>query len=400
MLLELHLLQNHAPSNLNRDESHTPKDCSFGGFQRARISSQSLKRSLRVGPSFARSLQVGDQALGFRTRQLPTLVAECAQQRLEESGVEPALARELAQLCGQKASGFGSEAAKESSADPPRTPQSMFLCQADVDAVAQVMVSRARELVEKDPGQAPTLFKKIPARDFQEHESLSTWRPVTVDLALFGRLITSPAFQNLEPCVQVAHAFSTHQIEMEFDYFTAVDDLHGRHGRAADMIGTTEFQSACFYKYFSLHLPGLLENLDPDGSRREEAAKTAAAAVPAFFEAAIVSGPSGKQNAFAAHNLPSLVLLEARPYAHPVSYANAFAVPVVAAPSGLIEESVRKLREHVEKTDRAYAPPSTERLWFSLDGHEPPRGVKDVGNLAGLRKRLTALARRGAKDRG
>ena len=47
MKIDLHLLQNFAPANLNRDDTGAPKDCDFGGFRRARISSQCLKRSMR-----------------------------------------------------------------------------------------------------------------------------------------------------------------------------------------------------------------------------------------------------------------------------------------------------------------------------------------------------------------
>src|SRR5262249_13641493 len=47
MRIEIHILQNFAPSNLNRDDTGTPKDCEFGGYRRARISSQCLKRAAR-----------------------------------------------------------------------------------------------------------------------------------------------------------------------------------------------------------------------------------------------------------------------------------------------------------------------------------------------------------------
>ena len=47
-LLEIHILQNFAPSNLNRDDTGSPKDCLFGGARRARISSQCLKRAMRT----------------------------------------------------------------------------------------------------------------------------------------------------------------------------------------------------------------------------------------------------------------------------------------------------------------------------------------------------------------
>ena len=46
-LIEIHVLQNFAPSNLNRDDTGAPKDALFGGTRRARISSQCLKRAVR-----------------------------------------------------------------------------------------------------------------------------------------------------------------------------------------------------------------------------------------------------------------------------------------------------------------------------------------------------------------
>ena len=48
MNIELHLIQNFAPSNLNRDDTGSPKTCEFGGYRRARISSQCIKRAIRT----------------------------------------------------------------------------------------------------------------------------------------------------------------------------------------------------------------------------------------------------------------------------------------------------------------------------------------------------------------
>ena len=47
MRIEIHVLQNFAPSNLNRDDTGSPKDAEFGGYRRARISSQCQKRAVR-----------------------------------------------------------------------------------------------------------------------------------------------------------------------------------------------------------------------------------------------------------------------------------------------------------------------------------------------------------------
>jgi CRISPR system Cascade subunit CasC len=67
MFVELHLIQNFAPSNLNRDSNGVPKACTFGGYKRARISSQALKRAIRLDAGFEAFLAGKG---GFRTRRL------------------------------------------------------------------------------------------------------------------------------------------------------------------------------------------------------------------------------------------------------------------------------------------------------------------------------------------
>ena len=44
-------------------------------------------------------------------------------------------------------------------------------------------------------------------------------------MALFGRMITDDSFKDVEASMQVAHAISTHTVNQESDFFTAVDDL-------------------------------------------------------------------------------------------------------------------------------------------------------------------------------
>jgi CRISPR system Cascade subunit CasC len=75
MLIEIHLIQNHSPSNLNRDDLGAPKTCIFGGVTRARISSQCLKRSIRRSADFAAALERDG---GVRTRRLAHVLARIA----------------------------------------------------------------------------------------------------------------------------------------------------------------------------------------------------------------------------------------------------------------------------------------------------------------------------------
>jgi len=74
MLIEVSMLKNYGPTNLNRDDAGMPKTCEFGGVTRGRISSQCLKRTWRKSELFVSA--VGTDNLGIRTREMPTLVCD------------------------------------------------------------------------------------------------------------------------------------------------------------------------------------------------------------------------------------------------------------------------------------------------------------------------------------
>ena len=93
MFIELHILQNFAPSCLNRDDTNSPKDCEFGGHRRARISSQCIKRAVRKHFQEARLLP--EKNLAHRTKRL---VEELTRRlgKLGRTGPEVAAAVEAA----------------------------------------------------------------------------------------------------------------------------------------------------------------------------------------------------------------------------------------------------------------------------------------------------------------
>lgn len=393
MLFEIHILQNHAPSNLNRDDTGSPKECVFGGYTRARISSQCLKRTLRRSDVFQQAL--GADGLATRTRQLPEEV------RKAFTG-DAALADEAA----KKASGFGTKEGKEQEPKGGKylTAQSMFLTDADIAAVVETLRTAA-------DGKPLAQFAKIPAKDLQAQAQSRGFRPVTVDVALFGRMTTSEAFRDVEAACQVAHALSTHKVDHEFDYFTAVDDLQGANeteqeeDSGADMIGDVEFNSACYYKYFSVDAEGLVDNLTgrrtfrQDQSDRPQAQAVAGRALAALLRAAVTITPTGKQNSFAAHQLPSLILVEARPYPTPVSYANAFVEPVRTPKDGsdLTRASLGKLATHVEALTSGFNLEASARLLLvPEDPQFAIAGVERVSDLNTLCARVQALVEGGS----
>ncbi|MDR2356385.1 MAG: type I-E CRISPR-associated protein Cas7/Cse4/CasC, partial [Clostridiales Family XIII bacterium] len=70
-----------------------------------------------------------------------------------------------------------------------------------------------------------------------------------VDVALFGRMVAKAPELNVDASAQVAHAISTHRVEREFDFFTAMDELTPPHRTGAEMIGDIAFNSSTLYRY-------------------------------------------------------------------------------------------------------------------------------------------------------
>lgn len=349
MLIEVHMLKHYPPTNLNRDDTGAPKNCMFGGALRSRISSQCLKRSWRTAPLFR--AEVGEENLGIRTRHLPALVAE----RLLERGLPADYVEEVQ----HKLTGFGNKEGKETKNGI--TAQVVFYAKEDIDAVAnavQAQLERCKSVKE---------IKALKAKDLQTAVGGANVRPITLDIALFGRMVTSDAFRDVEAAMQVAHAISTNKITMESDYFTAMDDmLSGDEGEGgAAMIGDADFNSSCYYVYASIDTDQLRENLkyaeEPDVIIRK--------AVPALLRAMAFTNPNGKQNSFAGHVLPSAVMVECKNAKIPTSMVNAFADPIYSA-KGLVRESVQALANEADMLTRNYGLKVEKRLWFCVDKYD------------------------------
>jgi CRISPR system Cascade subunit CasC len=361
MFIELHLLQNFAPSCLNRDDTNTPKDCEFGGYRRARISSQCQKRAVRK--YFTEQALLPREHCATRTKRLTQLVAERLQGRLELDAVSRAVEMALAALSMKLEGG--------------QTQYLMFLGADEVDRLARVIEEHAAVLTappaapqpaaETVPGATETppstpRGKKPRKSSKQEKQEAQRAVPDAViqamklvlggskaaDLALFGRMLADRTEHNIDGACQVAHALSTNRVNIEMDFYTAVDDWKTREDdRGAGMLGTVEFVSACFYRYANIDFTQLCRNLQDD---QELARKT----VEAFLRAMIRAIPTGKQNSMAAHNPPSLILAVVRD-GDLWSLTNAFLRPVSPDSNGdLVEHSARRLDDHWGRLVRMY----------------------------------------------
>jgi CRISPR system Cascade subunit CasC len=295
MFVEVHMLQNFAPANLNRDDTNNPKDCEFGGVRRARISSQCLKRAIRNAPVFEETTQV---PVGTRTKW----VIERLRQQLVAAGKTEDEATNILNA-------FVPQYASKLDKDGKRTAVLLYLSQAEIERLAGALLENWDDLPDGAAQLAKTLVK-----------GQKGWTSAP-DIALFGRMLAEKPELNLEAACQVAHAISTHRVTMEMDFYTAVDDLNPEDTAGAGMMGFTGFDSACFYRYARIDWGQLLDNLNGD-------AALARRTVEGFLRASVAAVPSGKQSTFAAHNPPSLLLAVVRQDGMGWSLANAFERPV------------------------------------------------------------------------
>ena len=362
MFVELHILQNFAPSNLNRDDTGAPKDCEFGGYRRARVSSQCLKRAIRT--CFEKEKLLPESALARRTKGLAGELVRCL-------GTRGKAADEARAVVEAGLKGYGLALKEENKTEYP-----LFLGRSEIDALAGVCADYwddlAKVAAEGAPSEEGATNAHRTAREAKKAAKQTMPDAVrkavdavlnggrAADLALFGRMIADLPGKNVDAACQVAHAISTNKVSVEFDFFTAVDDLKPNDTAGAGMLGTVEFNSACFYRYANVDLAQLTLNL---GGDEELARKT----LDAFIRASIAAVPTGKQNSMAAQNPPSFVFAVARK-AGLWSLANAFCDPVRPRERGLVQESVSALDGYWGKLAKMYGEQEIAGKWAcSLD---------------------------------
>ncbi|MGM0988511.1 MAG: type I-E CRISPR-associated protein Cas7/Cse4/CasC [Pseudomonadota bacterium] len=245
--IEFHILQSFPVSCLNRDDVGAPKTARIGGVTRARVSSQCWKRQVRLA---LRELGV---PMGTRTKKVTALLAEaCRAKGADEAAAE---------ACGK------------AMADCLTDDTLLFIS----DSEAQAFAAHAAEQ-EFDAGKIKDkdlfkLAKKVmnPALD-------------ALDIALFGRMVAKAPELSVEAASAFSHAISTHKVNNEVEFFTALDDDPSEAG--SSHMGSLEFNAATYYRYISLDLGQLAQSLEADQLK---------SAIDAFTKALFVAIPDARQ---------------------------------------------------------------------------------------------------------
>ncbi|MFB0972275.1 MAG: type I-E CRISPR-associated protein Cas7/Cse4/CasC, partial [Neofamilia sp.] len=278
----------------------------YGGVRRARVSSQSWKKAIRDYFN-ANSEQTN---VGVRTLNIVEYVAGKIQAIDSSINFEDSL--KLANDVINKA-GVTTKDYKAKALFFLGETQGKELAQAAIDGISD------KKILEN-------ILRNNPA----------------IDIALFGRMVADDPSLNEDASCQVAHAISTHAIQSEFDFFTAVDDLAPEDNAGAGMLGTVEYNSSTLYRYANVAIHSLLRQLNSKQATIDS--------LKLFIESFSNSMPTGKINTFANQTLPQAILISLR-NDRPVSLVSAFEEPVKST-EGYVEKSVIKLFKEYERVQK------------------------------------------------
>ena len=331
LYVDFHILQTVPPSCINRDDTGSPKTAVYGGVLRARVSSQAWKHAMRA--AFAENAQLD---VGKRTKKAAELVKEQILVLDPEQKKADKMAKEALKYVGIK------------SDDKKGTDALIFISSAQAKALAELVVGGCT----KD----------------EEYEEALIENP-SADMVLFGRMVAQKASLKYDAAAQVAHSISTHAVQNEYDYFTAVDDCQAEDNAGAGHLGTVEYNSSTLYRYATVNVMELAGQLGA-----EQAAET----VRAFGEAFLFSMPTGKQNTFANRTLPDAVYVTIRED-QPVNLCGAFERAVSRGEQGgYAEASKAALTQYAQQVYASFAeaPAQSFTVGSGLEALAPAQTAK------------------------
>lgn len=374
-IVEIHILQTMPPSNLNRDDTGSPKKAVYGGVTRARVSSQAWKRPTRLK---FREL-VDPNQLGIRTKRVVEVLTDRIL-RLDPAA-DPETAQKAAQSVLQDAGGI--KLAKPRSAkktddaggnvnEPDQSSYLLFLGSHQYDELAAI---------GKEAIAAGGIKDFLKNKDVKKRVKGILRNDRAIDVALFGRMVADDTDLNVDAAAQVAHAISVQRVDFDSDYFTAVDDVKQDSDEEGDagaaMIGDVEFNSATFYRYANVDVDRLLDTLGDANATTQ--------AVTAFVDAFSTTVPNGKINTFAHNTLPDLVVVNLRD-TQAVNMVGAFERPIAGE---IVANATKALVEREQEIDASYDT-TPVRTWVVRVG----KGTEVADQLAArqpLRDVLTEL---------
>lgn len=320
LFIDMHAIQIVPPSNINRDDTGSPKTAQYGGVKRARVSSQSWKKAMRTYFNEERKIS----NVGIRTLDIIKYVAEKIVELDHSVEMEVAM---------KKAKNIFEKTHIKFTDNKPKA--LFFLGDTQAGELAKAVLEDVSDKKE---------IEKI----------LNDNKPI--DIALFGRMVADNPLLNEDASSQVAHSISTHGVQTEFDFFTAIDDLSPESNTGAGMLSTVEFNSSTLYRYANLAVHEFVNQI---GDK-----ELVINSIKLFIKAFVNSMPTGKINTFANQTLPQFVMIALR-NDRPINLVSAFEEPVKST-NGYTKLSIKKLMNESKKIEKFINKPVLQ-LFMSVD---------------------------------
>lgn len=303
--IEFHILQSFPVTCLNRDDVGAPKTAIVGGVTRARVSSQSWKRQVRL------AMQEFGIKLGLRTKYVSDIIARfCA-----EYGASEDQARQAAESISEKITNNTLH----------------FFTENEARALAQYAREKGFK-IEKADAEIIKIHKKHfdPAVD-------------GLDIALFGRMVAQAAELKIEAACSFSHAISTHKVSNEVEFFTALDDAKPKEvmDAGSSHMGTLEFNSATYYRYIGLDIGQLVETMGGD--------EVLDKAIEGFTKALYLAVPGARQTTQAGYSPWDYAKVYVR---RGQNLQASFDDPVKSKGEGFLKPSIERLNDFLEKKEK------------------------------------------------
>ena len=364
--VQTHMITAYPAANPNRDDMGRPKTVRMHDALRLRISSQSLKRALRMSPAFQDNLQ---GHLGKRTKRIGVELQKMALDLGASEEDANKIAKEVASIWGKI-----DDAKKENDNEDN-----------EVVLSALAFISPEEEEAMRDAVRKAVAGKDLPARS-KLAKAILRHTDGAIDIGMFGRFTSGEKGDadagkgklnivefGRDAAVQISHPFTTHAAIVEDDYYTGVDDLaNSTENRGAAMTGDMQLGSGIYYTYASVNVDLLVKNLSGDTD-------LAARGLEALIEALATASPGGKANSFAHHPRASFMRVTIGRQ-QPCNLSAAFSQPVRYEP--ILPNSVTALRKMGEKMSQAYGVMYDDVMEMDLTSDTLDHNLEDLKTFA------------------
>ena len=330
MIFEIHAIQNFNTSALNRSDNGYLKSIFYGDSYRQRVSSQCWKRAMRESPSFKEYLEEDVHKTGVRTREIPSLVAETGDSK--KTGEAAKLLEGL---------GFG-KSEKDKATETYRLKTMVFLSHTELSYIKNLFIKHG-----SDGKSARKEFDK----DIAHSKQLS------LDIALFGRMMADNRDLDVHGSVSMTHALGVTASQNTKDFFTALDDI----SQVSGMLDTQSISSPTFYRYGSINLNILKNNLNSDLERMQ-------LAVAGFIKSFAFATPTSKKNSTAPYKLPNILIV--RKAKTPLTLDGAFEKQIVSDEANKLthtDNAIKKMNEFIKALNDNFDEFNKDMLFTALE---------------------------------